>query len=224
MFAALALIAIVVAGYLSFEFGRIQADFNIVDSINERRAYEAHIEELEDEIVALKQEIELQKTHREVEAESYREIESNLVRLEAKIREQRDAIAFYRGIVSPEDSAKGLRVQDLTVTPGAEDRAFNVRLVLVQVRQNDRRVSGEVELSIEGQQNGTAATYSLAELSPPDADTAWPFGFRYFQDFDRQLILPDGFSPERINVEVRSSTRSVASVTQTFPWQRGQSS
>jgi hypothetical protein len=33
--------------------------------------------------------------------------------------------------------------------------------------------------------------------------------------------LPDGFTPEKVNVEVRSRTKSVASVEQSFLWQAG---
>ena len=216
-------LAIAVAGYLSFEFGRIQADFNVVDALDERKAFKKTIRDLEDEIVALKQEIELQKTHRQVEQAAYKEIEASLGTLETKIQEQSDAIAFYRGIISPADGGRGLRVQDLRLSPGKEERQYNVRLVLVQVKQHDRSVSGTVGFTLEGEQDGEARTYTLDQLLPPDADSSWPFAFRYFQDFDRQLVLPAGFSPERINIEVRSKTKSVASVKETFPWQTGNS-
>jgi len=217
------IIAIAVAGYLSFEFGRIQADFNVIETEDERKAYEDRIEGLEAEVVELKQEVELEKTHRDIEREAYKEIESSLASLENKIQEQQDAIAFYRGIISPADGGRGLRVQDLRLSEGKEDREYNVRLVLVQVKQHDRSVKGDVQFTIEGEQNGVATTYSLAQLVPPDADASWSFAFRYFQDFDRQLILPVGFSPERINIEVRSRTKSIASVKESFLWQAGNS-
>lgn len=217
------IIAIAVAGYLSFEFGRIQADFNVIETEDERAAYEDRIRDLEAEIVELKQEVELQKTHREVEREAYKEIENNVAGLENKIQEQQDAIAFYRGIISPADGGRGLRVQDLRLSRGKEEREYHVRLVLVQVKQHDRSVKGNVQFTIEGEQNGVATTYSLAQLVPANADADWPFAFRYFQDFDRQLILPVGFSPERINIEVRSRTKSIASVKESFLWQAGNS-
>ena len=68
------MLAIAVAGYLSFEFGRIQADFNVVDALDERKAYEGRIDILNDEIVELKQEVELQKTNRVVDKAAYKEI------------------------------------------------------------------------------------------------------------------------------------------------------
>lgn len=217
------IVAVAVAGYLSFEFGRIQADFNVIETGDERKAYEDHISDLESEIVELKQEIELQKTHRGIERAAYREIEENLVVLENKIQEQTDAIEFYRGIVSPKDGGHGLRVQDLKLSQSKEDRLYNVRLVLVQVKQHDRSVKGNVQVVVEGEQNGIEASYSLEDLVPADADASWPFAFRYFQDFDRQLLLPAGFSPERINIEVQSRTKSIASVTESFLWPAGNS-
>ena len=215
--------AIGLAGYLSFEFGRIQADFNVVDALDERRSYEDRVAVLEQEIITLKQEIELHQTHREIEREAYKEIETSLGNLENKIQEQRDAIAFYRGIISPADGGKGLRVQDFKLSKGKEDRQYNLRLVLVQVKQHDRSVKGSVDVKFEGEQDGVAKTYTLKELSTPDTDTSWPFAFRYFQNFNRQLILPVGFSPERINIEVRSRTKSVAGMKRTFIWQTGNS-
>ena len=93
-----------------------------------------------------------------------------------------------------------------------------MRLVLVQSLQHDRKVSGEVSLSIDGEQDGIAATYAYPDLLPDEADTNWPFSFRYFQDFDRDIVLPDGFTPERIRIEVRSSTRSIDSIEKSFAW------
>lgn len=216
-------IAILVGGYLSFEFGRIQADFNIGDAIAERKSLQDEIAGLETQIVSLKEEIALQQTHRSIDRKAYEEVEASLTDLQQKIQEQRDAIAFYRGILSPADGQRGLRVQELKLTKGKDDRRYHVRLVLVQVMRHDRSVKGEVDLRLEGAQDGVATTYRLEQLLPADVQSDWPFSFRYFQDFDRELVLPAGFAPERINIEVISKTKSIANVKQSFAWQTGRS-
>lgn len=207
-----------VAGYLVFEYGRISAGYDTIDAADERAALEAEIAARDARIGELEQEVALHETHREIDREAYKEVESSLLELQAKIQEQRDAIAFYRGIVSPADGRPGLRVQDFRLTRGAEERQFNLRLVLVQAMKHDRKVSGDVTLLIEGSEGGVARTYALNQLLPADANKDWPFSFRYFQDFDRQILLPDGFTPERVHVEVRSRTRSVESIEETFAW------
>jgi len=216
-------VAVLVGGYLLFEFGRLQADFNIVDAIADKQALYDVIGDLEDQIVTLNQEIALLETHREIDREAYKVVETDLTDLQRKIQEQTEAIAFYRGIVSPKDGGRGLRVQDLKMTMGRDDRHYNVRLVLVQVMQHDRSVKGEVNFSLEGEQDGVATTNKWQELLPKDGKSSWPYAFRYFQDFDREVILPDGFSPQKINVEVKSGTKSIASVTESYDWVAGTS-
>ncbi|MCH9694605.1 MAG: hypothetical protein K0U72_08865 [Gammaproteobacteria bacterium] len=216
-------VLVLASGYLVFEFGRIKAGYDVVDADNERQVYEDRIENFENEIIDLKQEVALLETHREVDREAYKEVETSLQTLQAKIQEQRDAIAFYRGIVSPSDGNAGLRVQNLRLTRGKEEREYTVRLVLVQAMKHDRKVSGDVNLSVEGNQGGEQKTYAFSELLPAGADTGWVFSFRYFQDFDRQLVLPDGFTPERVKVEVRSRTRSISSIEESFAWATSQS-
>ncbi len=215
----IALILVFVAmGYLVFEFGRIQANYNIVDAAKEREVFEARIGELEAEVLALNEQIALLETHRDIDREAYKEVEASLTALQAKIQEQTDAIAFYRGIVSPADGTAGLRVQDLRLTRGAAERAYKLHLVLVQSLKHDRKVSGNVNLSIEGEQGGAATTLNLSQLVPEDASANWAFSFRYFQDFDKEIVLPDGFTPERITIEVRSKTRAISSIEQSYPW------
>ena len=219
---ALLLGLVLVIAYLVFEFGRIKAGYDVVDAASDRQTYKDHILTLDDEIVELNQEVALLKTHREIDREAYKEVEVSLTALQSKIQEQRDAIAFYRGIVSPSDRNPGLRVQDMRVTRGKAEREFNVRLVLVQAMKHDRKVSGDVHLSVEGVQDGVDTTYAFAQLLPEQAEKRWAFSFRYFQDFDRQLVLPDGFTPERVHVEVRSRTRSISSIEESFVWATSQ--
>ncbi len=211
-----------VAGYLVFEYGRISAGYDVIDAAAQRGALEDEIDSLNEHIAELKQEVARLETNREIDREAYKRVESSLLGLQAKIQEQRDAIAFYRGIVSPADGRPGLRIQDFRLTRGAVEREFKLRIVLVQAMKHDRKVSGDVTLTVEGNEEGQAKSYPLAALLPADADTAWPFSFRYFQDFDRQIVLPDGFTPERVHVEVRSRTRSIESIADSFTWSTSQ--
>jgi hypothetical protein len=207
-----------VSGYLIFEYGRISAGYDVVEAAEEVQAYVEHIQALDSEISDLKQAVAILETNNEVDRASYKQVEASLTQLEIKIQEQRDAIAFYRGIVSPSDGNSGLRVQNFKLTRGKAEREFNLRLVLVQAMKHDRKVSGDVNLSVVGSQDGAEATYSLSQLLPDEAETAWVFSFRYFQNFERRLVLPDGFTPERITVEVRSKTRAISSIEESFDW------
>ena len=43
----------------------------------------------------------------------------------------------------------------------------------------------------------------------------FPFKFKYFQNFEGDLIIPDGFVPSRVNVKVTSNR---VSLDKTFSW------
>ncbi|HEX5787939.1 MAG TPA: DUF6776 family protein [Woeseiaceae bacterium] len=208
--------------YLSYEFGRIRAGYDVLEAARERGGLEERIAELENERLALSEQVALLETHREIDREAYAEVEKSLDDLQAKIQEQQDAIAFYRGIVSPADGNSGLRVQDFRLTRGPEEREYNIRIVLVQAMKHDRKVSGDVSLSIAGVQDGELRSYDYRDLLPEDGESKWSFSFRYFQDFDRQVVLPDGFEPERVTVHVESRTKSIASIEESYAWLSGQ--
>lgn len=209
---------VVVCAYLIYEFGRIQANYNIVEAGRERQAFAARIEALDEEIATLKETIASLETNRDIDRSAYQEVESSLVDLQAKIQEQTNEIAFYRGIVSPADGVAGLRVQEMRLTRSATERAYNVRLVLVQSLKHDRTVSGDVGLFVEGVQDGSDVSYPYSQLLAGEEESQWPFKFRYFQDFDREIVLPDGFTPESVRIEVRSKTRSISSIEERFAW------
>jgi hypothetical protein len=214
------IIAAMVLGcaYLIYEFGRIQANFNIVDAGRERQTFEDRIASLDDELATLKETVARLETNQNIDSSAYKDVEVSLVTLQAKIQEQTAEIAFYRGIISPEDGVAGLRVQDLRLTRSGAERAYTVRLVLVQSLKHDRTVSGNVGLYVEGVQNGSEVSYPYSQLLGAEADSDWAFKFRYFQDFDREITLPDGFTPESIRIEVRSKTRSISSIEESFAW------
>jgi len=211
-------VMVLVCAYLIYEFGRIQANYNIVDAGRERQGFVDRIMVLDAELVALKEDVAQLETNRDIDRAAYKDAEIGLVTLQSKIQEQTNEIAFYRGIVSPADGVAGLRVQDLRLTRADTERAYMVRLVLVQSLKHDRTVSGDVGLIVEGVQDGNDVSYPYSQLLGKQSDSSWPFKFRYFQDFDREIILPDGFTPENIKIEVRSKTRSISSIEESYSW------
>lgn len=204
--------------YLSYELGRIRAGYDVLEAAAERGELEDRIAELEKDKLALSEQVALLETHREIDREAYAEVEKSLDLLQAKIQEQQDAIEFYRGIVSPADGNAGLRVQDFRLTRGPQEREYTIRLVLVQAMKHDRKVSGDVSLSVAGLQDGELKSYNYRDLMPENGESDWSFSFRYFQDFDRQVVLPDGFEPERVTVQVESRTKSIASIEESYAW------
>src|SRR5690606_40817254 len=104
------------------------------------------------------------------------------------------------------------------VLPGGAEQHFRLRLVLVQSMRQDAVVSGSVRIQIEGVQDNKPTELALSEArAEPTGDANLPFRFRYFQNLEQDIVLPQGFEPRAINVEVR--TAKLAPVRESYPWQ-----
>ncbi|MBT8136958.1 MAG: hypothetical protein KJO54_08110 [Gammaproteobacteria bacterium] len=213
---ALLVLGALVGGFLLLEYGQYRGGFN-------RGAMTRDIEQLNNEIAALtaendrlRERIALLETSLQVDHEAYNQVEDTLADLQQEIQKQREELAFYRGIVSPPD-ATGLQIREFQLSAGPQNSRYRVRLVLVQASKHDRRVSGVVSLTVDGAENGAPVTYALAELMPQEGKPL-DFSFRYFQDLERDLVLPEHFVPDRVNVEVNPRGRGAKVIRQSYDW------
>ena len=218
--AAVATVLVAAFGYLSFELGRYRSGYSLLDH---RRQVGTATEDLARERAAndeLRRQIAVLETSREIDRETYAQVEANLGELQAQIQAQEEELVFYRGIVSPQDGVAGLRIQDLEVEPADAERHYAVRLVLVQAIVHSRQVSGVVRLQVEGTRNGESVSFGLEELAPAPAggSDALAYAFRYFQGLEAELVLPVGFEPVRINVEIWPSEPRGERTAQSFAW------
>jgi TolA-binding protein len=203
---------------LVYELGRFDGGYSILDQRRERTEYLDLIAEKEAEIENLNRRIAILETSQEIDQETYSQVEEDLDRLQARIQSQEEELAFYQGIISPEAGVAGLRVQSLKFRRGDADGSYLLHLVLVQAVTHDRRVSGDVRLSLTGLVNGESAEFSLADLATDEAGGDLAYAFRYFQDLQRELVLPAGFVPEEVIMEIRPREPAGAPRSQTFQW------
>ena len=212
-------VAVVIVSYLIYEFGRMDGGFRTVAAASEESVLKARIQDLEQRNSALGDRIALVQTSRDIDEEAYKQVERRLTELQAQILKQREELEFYRGIVSPADGASGLKIQDFRIISGAEDSLYRLHLVLVQAMKHDRRVSGVVNVSVDGAREGRPVRLTLAELTATDGDSGTlAYSFRYFQGFEHDVILPEGFLPDRVNIEISPKGRSARTIRKSYDW------
>jgi hypothetical protein len=211
-------VLVLASAYLVFELGRFQAGYSVLDY---RRTLARLNEQLAEERATsdeLRRQLAIFNTSREIDHETYAQIQSNLADLQAKIQAQEEELMVYRGILSPHDGVQGLRIQSLSVMPIDSERRYVMRLVLVQAVVHSRRVSGTVKLQIEGVQDGQMTLLDAADLVVDRASYDMAYDFRYFQGLECELTLPLGFEPGRIRVEIGPSEAHAKNIEQSFVW------
>jgi hypothetical protein len=213
--AMVGLAAVGVALYLA---GQGRAGFNSIGAEMEIGALNSEIRDHESQNQTLREHIAVLETAAKIDREAYRRVEDELTELQTKILDQQEDIAFYRGIVTPDDTA-GLRIQNFSLSRGLGPLTFNMQLVLAQAFRSDRQVAGTVELSVEGVSEGQAVRLGLLELLPQEErKNRLKFSFRYFQDLKADLVLPRGFAPQRVIVKVTPTGKSAKTVEESFDW------
>ena len=205
--------------YLGYELGRYQAGYDLLDSRREAEARDATISTQAGTIEDLERQIAILETAREIDAEAYAAVESNLDELENQIVEQQERLRFFQGIVSPEDGEAGLRIQDFEVIADAQPSSYVVRMLLVQAIVHNERVTGSVVLALNGSIDGEAVVLEMAEFVDSDVAGGIPYGFRYFQSVEFPLSLPSGFSVDSVDVEIVPQSPRGSAWTQSFAWQ-----
>jgi len=91
---------------LSFELGRYRAGYARMDARRETTSLEEQIAERDAVIEDLRRQQAILETSREIDRETYDQVEADLDQLQAKMQAQEEELAFYRGIVSPGDIAR----------------------------------------------------------------------------------------------------------------------
>lgn len=212
------LLTAAVGGYALFEYGRSRAGFDQLAALRARAALQREIRARDATIVELRRESAELATLRSAQAQERAELSRTIGELQAEVAKQTQQLAFYQGIVVQGANAAEVKIQQLRVGAGSAPRNFIVRLTLVQAGRPDRTVSGKALITVEGERAGAPATLALAALTPART-VELPFSFRYFENLDPEIVIPDDFRPERIIVEIRSSRREVAPITQTYLWE-----
>ena len=112
-----------------------------------------------------------------------------------------EELLVYRKIMAPEQQAGGMKIEQLNIEPMLSPNYYRMQVLLMQVARNKRWLSGELQLVVVGSQNQEPSQYSLADLQSEAIPLS--FKFRYFQEINTDIKLPEGFTAERIELTAK---------------------
>ncbi len=204
--------------YAAFELGRYDAGFRVVDSVRGALSASARIRNLEAENARQRSQLEAAEVARRVDREGYKQVERSLGDMQSQIARLNQDLSFYRGLVQP-DSLIHVKVQQMQIVPEAAQGQYRLKFVLMQTGKPDKTVAGSATITIDGLLRGKPSTLSFGQASP-NRRVSLAYSFRYFQDYDEPVQLPQGFEPTRVGVEMHSGRDRDASHSsrQAFVW------
>lgn len=214
--ASVIVIAIGVAGYMLYFNASDWAQAELSALHEERDELMTTVDALRDANATLRERVAILERAQQVEGSAYKNVDAHLRSLQDEVLALKEEVAFYRGIVSA-GKEKGLNIQTFVVDKEATPGAYRFQLVLTQHLKRVKKISGTVKLKVMEEQNGRPKDLLLSDMAGKQAD-ALEFEFKFFQRIEGRFTLPDGFKPERLQIQVVSSGKKPASVEKSFEW------
>jgi hypothetical protein len=141
-----------------------------------------------------------------------------IVELETRISSLKSDLTFYKNIMAPSEVSKGLQVDSLALSPDHPSGAWKFKLVLTQVGNNKSYISGVVAVNVIGMRDEEKEVIALRDLSQDIDDLGIKFRFRFFQNVEGTLVLPEGFEPLEVQVVAQAQGRKSSQAERTFDW------
>ncbi len=213
----LILLALGLGGWAVFLLGQQAAGLDNDSLRIERDRLRAQLTEAEAANRRLSSRVAVLERAEQIDRQAYGEVERSLRQVQDEMLELKEEVAFYRGIVSPAETASGLNVTRFSLFGMGEEGVYRFKLVLTQLRTNNRLVKGHARIAIEGVLHGKQTQLSLKEVSGGTLDRL-KLRFKYFQNIEGDIVLPEGFLPSRVIVEVAPAGKGWKHFKKSFDW------
>lgn len=113
-----------------------------------------------------------------------------------ELEAQQELLSFYERVVAPEKTDEGFAIEGVEVFK-LSDNTYQLRLVLLQSKQQKAVINGSLDIAVVGQRNGEAITLKSGESSLLAEDIK--YRFRFFQAVNVTLIIEEDINPETIS-------------------------
>lgn len=122
---------------------------------------------------------------------------------QAEMNTLQSELDFYRRLAGTGGEQSGLDVYRAELVPTGSARVFQFELTLTQNIRRASIITGRARIDVEGTLDDRPVTLYWSQLG--DGDTPEPaFRFKYFQQLEGYLALPENFLPTRLVVTLES--------------------
>ena len=127
-------------------------------------------------------------------------------------------LAFYQRLMGGKAPRQGLTVQQIALRPIGDGDGYELRATLTQNLRKGETTSGDANIRVEGMLKGSLKSLDWRELAQRKPDQPPAFSFKYFQELDASFVLPDGFTPNRVVLVMKSAQGD--QFERSFPWEQ----
>ena len=128
-------------------------------------------------------------------------------------------LSFYKNVITKQTDDTGLTVSEWSLKRISNSNRYRYKLALRQQdADGDTYLNGHVNVNLVGTQNGKNTVYSLSEVSNEQEQIDIKLRFKFFQDIEGELTLPDNFLPEYIKIMGEEINPVRKTINRDYPW------
>ncbi|MGB7932492.1 MAG: DUF6776 family protein [Gammaproteobacteria bacterium] len=205
-------------GWRLYDFGKLKGADELGLLRTEHAELRRHYRDLNRRYISLRERNTILESSSRIDQQAARDIQEQLAYLQEELQAAHEEVKFYRGIMAPGDVPSGLHIHQFELTPGLQSDDYHYDLVLTQMKQHDRIVTGLVEWKIIGNNGGEIRELKLSDVTRPEV-AHLDFRFRYFQHLTGTISLPEGFRARTVVLSVKATGKdAVEPVQKSFEW------
>jgi hypothetical protein len=178
---------------------------------------QSQVQLLEQERNELKRELTMVKQAAEVDREALLAVRDKIKTMQSERLKLEEELAFLKGIVSTSSKKQVLKIQNFKLEPGLEEQQYAYRFTVSQVINRGSVVSGKIEMTVTGLRGGKTTQLSLDQLTT-EKKSSHKMRFRYFQNVEGKIRVPQDFEPATISIDVKPSGGKLAPVSEAYDW------
>ncbi len=154
----------------------------------------------------------------EVDKSALGAVRTEVSELKQQLASLEEENQFYRNLMAPTSNKRGLTFGAVEISQTDQQRRYRYKVVMQQLATQHNLLNGTLNFNVVGRQDGILRVYALKELATSVDSTNIKLRFKYFQNIEGELTLPEGFEPERIELEARSTGSNAVTVEKRFGW------
>jgi hypothetical protein len=219
LFTAAVLLGVLVSALGGWAYGYYKTMLSQETIRADRAELIADLQTAQTENAELKRQIAILDRASVMDQRANEEVQTTIRTLRERVAQLEEDIVFYRQVVTEETEDTGLVIGQFDISATAQADRFRYKLVMRQEdADGDTYLQGHLNINIVGQQNNEQVVYSLRDISSDEDQLDIRLRFKFFQNIEGVMELPEGFTPVRIQIAAASTEPVEKTLNQDFSW------
>ena len=153
----------------------------------------------------------------EIDKEALSKVQDQLKIDQSESLKMEEELIFLRGMVSSKLGKGVLHLQRMRLEAGKDENSFLYAFTVSKVLKNPGYIEGSVYITLTGVQKGNKISLPLKQVSREELDKI-KMRFKHFQSMEGEFLIPSGFKPSGVTIEVRPEGDKFKPIKKSFKW------